>query len=200
MGKKRFLGLVIFAAVLFAAIAIKAQDVEYFQPFNVYTDKNARGNHFAASGWMGDYSDLNFTDASKDNPYSGDTCIKISYRANASQGARWTGMYWQNPPNNWGEKKGGYDLTGSKKVTFWARGEKGQERIETIKIGGITGTYSDSDIAIAGPIILTQEWQQYEINLEGKDLSSISGGFCWATNLDVNPDGCAFYLDDIIYE
>ena len=44
------------------------------------------------------------------------------------------------------------------------------------------------------------DWKQYVINLEGKDLSSISGGFAWATNLDVNPDGATFYLDDIRYE
>jgi hypothetical protein len=51
-----------------------------------------------------------------------------------------------------------------------------------------------------GPVVLTKDWQQYEIDLSGKDISYISGGFCWSTNLDVNPDGCTFYLDDIRYE
>lgn len=200
MGKKRFLGLMIFAALVFTTMALQAQSVEFFEPFNVYTDKNARGNHFSASGWMGDYSDITFTESWRENPHSGTDCIKVKYGPNASQGARWAGMYWQNPPNNWGEKKGGYDLTGAKKLTFWARGEKGGERVETVKIGGLTGTYPDSDTATAGPIILTKDWQQYSINLDGKDLSYISGGFVWATNLDVNPNGCTFYLDDIIYE
>ena len=49
-------------------------------------------------------------------------------------------------------------------------------------------------------MVLTTDWQQFTIDLEGKDLSSISGGFCWATNLDVNPDGAMFYLDDIRFE
>ena len=200
MGKKRFLGLAIFVALLFGAIAIKAQDVAYFEPFNVYTDKNARGNHYAPSGWMGDYSDVSFNDANRETPHTGSTCIKIIYRPNASQGARWAGMFWQNPPNNWGEKKGGYDLTGATKLTFWARGEKGGERIEEVKMGGISGTYPDSDSASLGPVILTKDWQKYEIDLEGRDLSYVSGGFCWATNLDVNPEGCTFYLDDIRYE
>ncbi len=200
MGKKRFLGLIIFAALAFTTMALQAQSVEFFEPFNVYTDKNASGNHFSPSGWMGDYSDINFTDAWKENPYSGISCIKVEYKPNSSQGARWAGTYWQNPPNNWGEKKGGYDLTGAKKLTFWARGEKGGERIEEVKIGGLSGTYPDSDVATAGPIILTKDWQQYSINLDGKDLSYISGGFVWATNLDVNPNGCTFYLDDIRYE
>jgi len=200
MGKKRFLGLIVFAALSFTTIALMAQDVDYFEPFNVYIDKNARGNHFAASGWMGDYSDVAFSDAWKENPHSGMSCIKITYRSNVSQGARWAGMYWQNPPNNWGEKKGGYDLTGAKRLTFWARGEKGGERIEEVKIGGLTGSYSDTDTVGIGPIILTREWQEYTINLEGRDLSYISGGFCWGTNLDVNPDGAVFYFDDIRYE
>ena len=52
MGKKRFIGLIVFAALLFTAMAIKAQEVTYFQPFNVYSDKNARTNHYIASGWM----------------------------------------------------------------------------------------------------------------------------------------------------
>jgi len=133
-------------------------------------------------------------------PINSTATIKVTYRPNVSQGARWAGMYWQNPPNNWGEKKGGFDLTGAKKLTFWARGENGGERIEEVKMGGINGTYPDSDIASAGPIILTRDWQQYSIDLLGKDLSYISGGFVWATNLDVNPNGCTFYLDDIRYE
>jgi len=200
MGKKRFLGFVVFVAMLFAAMAIKAQDIEIFEPFNVYTDKNARGNHYVPSGWMGDYSDVAFTDACTDNPHTGNTCIKVAYRSSVSQGARWAGMYWQNPPNNWGNRKGGYDLTGAKKLTFWIRGEEGGERVEEIKIGGMSGTYPDSDSASVGPIVLTKEWQQHEVNLKGLDLSYISGGFCWATNLDVNPDGATFYIDDIRYE
>jgi len=200
MGKKRFLGLTIFAVVLFAAIAIKAQEVSVFEPFNIYTDRNATDNHYAPSGWMGDTKDIVLNDASTQQSHSGGSCIKITYKPDVSQGARWAGMYWQNPPNNWGEKKGGYDLTGAKKLTFWVRGELGGERIEEFKMGGLSGTYPDSDSASIGPVMLTTEWKQYEIDLRGKDLGHISGGFCWATNLDSNPNGCTFYLDDIRYE
>jgi hypothetical protein len=201
MGKKRFLGFLVFAALTFTAMALTAQeDKAYFEPFNVYTDKAARGNHYTPSGYMGDFSDVSITDGWQENCYSGQTCIKITYRPDASQGARWAGVQWQYPPDNWGEKKGGFDLTGAKKLSFWARGEKGGERVEEFKIGGISKTYPDSDIAAAGPIVLTPQWQKYEIDLSGKDLSYISGGFCWSSNLDVNPDGATFYLDDIIYE
>ena len=171
-----------------------------FKILPVYTDAKSPDNHYIPSGWMGDFGDLKFNDKYMEKPHSGSTSVQIIYSNKATQGARWSGIYWQNPPNNWGTRPGGYDLTGAKKVTFWARGEKGGERIEEFKIGGITGEYADSDVAGIGPVVLTADWQQFTIDLEGKDLSSISGGFCWATNLDVNPDGATFYLDDIRYE
>ncbi len=171
-----------------------------FRNFPIYTDESSPDNHYYPSGWMGDYSDLTFDSAYLQNPHSGSTSIRISYSNKATQGARWTGIYWQNPANNWGNRPGGYDLTGSTKLTFWARGEKGGERIEEFKMGGMTGEYSDSDLAGIGPVVLTQEWKQYTIELEDKDLSSITGGFAWAANIDNNPDGMVFYLDDIRYE
>ena len=149
---------------------------------------------------MGDFGDIKVNEKFSKKPHSGNTCIQIVYGNKASQGARWAGVYWQNPPNNWGTRPGGFDLTGAKKLTFWARGEKGGERIEEFKIGGITGEYADSDVAGIGPVKFGKDWQRYTIDLQGKDLSSISGGFCWSTNLEVNPEGVTFYLDDIRYD
>lgn len=169
-------------------------------PFYVYADSTSPKNHFIPSGWMGDYGDMKLDTRSKEDPYLGDTCIKIVYSGKATQGARWAGMYWQHPANNWGNVDAGYDLSKSAKITFWARGEKGGERIEEFKIGGIMGEFSDSDTAGIGPVILNKEWTQYSIDLKGKDLSFVIGGFCWSTNIDVNPEGANFYLDEIKYE
>lgn len=169
-------------------------------PFYVYADRGSISNHFIPSGWMGDYSDLKVDVGALDNPYFGKTCIKITYTNKVSNGARWAGIYWQNPPNNWGGMDAGFDLSNATKVTFWARGEKGGERIEEFKVGGIMGEYSDSDTAGIGPVVLERDWKQYTIDLKGKDLSYLIGGFAWATNLDVNPDGAVFYLDEIKYE
>ncbi len=168
-------------------------------PFYVYADRSSI-NHFISSGWMGDYSDLKFNGTSKENPYLGDTCIKIIYGNKASQGSRWAGMFWQEPANNWGTIDAGYDLSKAVKLSFWAHGENGGERIEEFKVGGIMGEYSDSDSANIGPVILNKEWTQYSIDLKGKDMSYIIGGFCWAANLDNNPQGVTFYLDEIKYE
>ncbi|UCB56793.1 MAG: hypothetical protein JSV30_06270 [Candidatus Omnitrophota bacterium] len=170
-------------------------------PFNVYTERSSVFNHFIPSGWMGDYSDLKIDEAWTADPHSGVTCLRVVYSGKVSQGARWAGMFWQNPPNNWGQvKDAGFDLSQARKLTFWARGENGGERIEEFKMGGISGDYGDSDTAGIGPVMLTPEWKQYTIDLSGKDLSYIIGGFCFSTNVDVNPEGCIFYLDDIKYE
>ena len=71
------------------------------------------------------------------------------------------------------------------------------------KAGGIhdrTKRYKDSFEVSLGRIPLTREWQQHRINLEGKDLSSVIGGFCWVASQPANPDGLTFYLDDIRFE
>jgi hypothetical protein len=169
-------------------------------PFYIYADSTSVANHFIPSGWMGDYGDIKYEGASKEDPYLGNTCIKIVYNGKGAQGARWAGIFWQNPANNWGTIDKAFDLSKATKLTFWARGAKGGERIEEFKVGGIMGEYSDSDSASISPVILTPEWTQYTIDLKGKDLSYIIGGFCWATNVDVNPEGATFYLDEIKFE
>ena len=168
--------------------------------FYVYSDHQKLGNHFAPSGWMGDVSDIHFDDSSRENPRSGATCIRITYTGRSSQGSGWAGLYWQNPANNWGENEGGYDLSGKRRLTFWARGAKGGEVISEFKMGGLSGTKGDSDSASITSIVLSKDWQPYTIELSGKDLRHIIGGFCWVVNRDSNPSGMTFFLDDIRYE
>jgi hypothetical protein len=215
MRKALLFGLFAFMIGLFAVITGCARQEELvieefeaedtvtsrdFKIFNVYTDKASPGNHYIPSGWMGDFGDIKINDLCMENAHSGTTCIKIEYSPLRSQGAGWIGIYWQNPANNWGSKKAGFDLTGAKKLTFWVRGENGGEIISEFKMGGITGEFSDSDAAGIGPAMLTQDWKRYEIDLSGKDLSHIIGGFCFSANMDDNPDGFTIYLDDIMYE
>lgn len=204
MSKKMLFLVVLFVMIVAPQVSVRGADYDYakadFDPFVVYSNRSSRDNHYIASGWMGDYGDIRYTEGHSDNPHSGTTCIKVTYTAEGSQGAGWAGMYWQWPPNNWGERKGGFDLTGATKLSFWVRGEKGGEQIMEFKMGGLTGTYSDSDTASIGPIELSTDWQQYTIDLTGLDLSYISAGFCWVTNSMAAPEGCEFYLDDVVFE
>ncbi len=172
-----------------------------FVSFPVYLDKGNRENHYIPSGFMPNGNCISFDDAWEQNCQSGKTCIRIQYDVACSRNdQKWAGIYWLNPANNWGTKKGGFNLTGAKKLVFWAKGEKGGEQIQEFTIGGITGDYPDTDTAVIGPVILTNDWQEYTVDLRGKDLSYISGGFSWTTNEEVNQEDCIFYLDNIRFE
>ena len=50
-----------------------------------------------------------------------------------------------------------------------------------------------------GPIKLTQEWKQFTIDLTGKDLRHIVGGFMFLLRRSENPMGAVFYFDEIVY-
>ncbi len=154
---------------------------------------------YVPSGWMGDYQavkvDYNYVNGS----HSGLYCQKWIYSGKKTNGQGWAGVFWQNPPNNWGDVDGGFNLSGSTKLTFWARGEKGGE-IVTFGMGGITRRYSDSAKAELPKVTLTKEWGQYTIDLKNKNLARVIGGFFWKANRADNTSGCTFYLDDIVYE
>jgi len=165
----------------------------------VYTEYQDPNNHFIPSGWMGDYSDLNFRDAETTRPRAGKYCIKMGYKAKG--GAGWGGIYWQTPANNWGNvEKAGFDLSKAKKLTFWARGEKGGEVITKVKVGGISGNFPDSDDVTVEGITLTDQWTQHTVDLAGKNLTKIIGGFCVVFAKNDNPDGATIYLDDILFQ
>jgi co-chaperonin GroES (HSP10) len=174
-------------------------DRHLFRTLYVFLDEDSLQNHYHPSGWVGDYDAIRRV-SWKENAHSGESCLKFVYTGKTPQGAGWVGVYWQNPVNNWGDVKGGYNLKGARKLTFWARGDKGGETINRFGIGGIGGEYPDSARTEIGSVILEKEWRQYSINLSGKDLSYISGGFYWITDKNTNPEGCVFYIDDIRYE
>jgi hypothetical protein len=172
-----------------------------FKPFLVYQDKGSL-NRFVPSGYMPTGECIKMDDVWRDNCKDA-SCIKVVYDIGCSlKSRRWAGVYWLNPPDNWGDRKGGYNLTGARRLVFWARGEAGGERIAEFRLGGVGNgrEYPDSDTASIGPVILSKEWKEYEIDLRGKDLTYISGGFAWIANTDDNPSSCVFYLDHIRYE
>ncbi len=162
----------------------------------IYLNGYSDDYFFYPTGWMGDSRDFkvdfNFKEADKE-------CIKIEYIPNGHRG--WAGLAWQYPPNNWGNRKeGGIDLRGYKKLVFYAKGEKGNEKISEIKIGGIEGQYADSDSAWIGNLKLTNIWTKYEIDLKGKNLVNIISGLNIILNKYDNKYGCSIYLSDIYFE
>ena len=173
-----------------------------FKPFIVYQDKGSL-NRFVPSGYMPTGECLLQDDHFTEKCAEGKTCIKAQYDVECSRKSRkWAGVYWLSPADNWGDHRGGFNLNGATRLIFWAKGEKGGERIEEFKFGGVGfgREYPDSDTAMIGPVILSNEWREYTIDLRGKNLTYISGGFAWVANSDNNSEVCIFYLDHIHYE
>jgi exo-beta-1,3-glucanase (GH17 family) len=170
-----------------------------YPPFYVYADANASYNHFVPEGFMGCWQGIKVDQNDTTNPYSGTGSMKISYTPCAPG---WAGIYWWDPPGgDWCDKQGGFDLTGWTKLTFWAKGSKGEETVE-FKVGGLKNANEDScdSISLAAttyPILLTTEWTQYTIPLYGQSLDQIAGGFVWVTD---STEPITIYLDEIKFE
>lgn len=164
-------------------------------PFTVFDDKGSTNNHYVASGWMGTTKGIKMDEGCATNPHGGASCLRFEY----SEPAEWAGVVWQDPANDWGDQPGGWNLTGAKKLKFWARGEKGGESV-SFKFGvlGADKKYSDSATGAINEVKLTKEWKEYTIDLEGKDLTRIKTGFVWAVAGQGSP--VVFFLDDIRFE
>ena len=171
-------------------------------PLVVYSEAFSynRPFQFVPSGWMGDVHATQVNDAWKRDPHSGDTCMRFQYDTTVPWIHGWTGVCWQYPANNWGNINGGVNLTGAKKLTFWAKGESGEEFI-SFKVGGNYGVFSDTTEIIIGPVKLSKIWKKYSIELINEDLSHISCGFGWVIDKthQVTPE-VIFYLDEMRFE
>jgi hypothetical protein len=160
-------------------------------PFPVYED-SFEHMPWAPSGWMGSIESLTLDGANTENPFEGTSSIKLRYEGTFG----WVGVAWQNPPNNWGDQDGGFDLTGANELELWARGEYGGEKIK-IGVGLLEKdrAFPDSGIASVDGIVLTREWQRYTIPLKKLDLSSLKTGFVVVTTGRSSP--VTIYLDSI---
>ncbi len=166
-------------------------EVRTRMPVSVYED-SFEAMPWAPSGWMGSTESLTLDGDFADMPHKGTASIKMRYEGKYG----WVGVAWQNPPNNWGDMEGGFDLTGATELELWARGEYGGEKIS---IGvGLLGTDTanpDSAKTKVDNIVLTREWQRYGVALKNVDLSSIKTGFVVTLTGRTTP--VTVYLDSI---
>ncbi len=160
-------------------------------PCAVYAD--GAPERWFPSGYMGNTGAVKMDLACTDSPYSGDTCIRVDYNASDN----WAGVMWQSPANDWGKAAGGFNLDSATMLEFWARGEKGGEKI-SFQIGGLDKTeFPDSDKVELKDVTLKPQWTRYRIPLDGRNLSCIKTGFQWVIAHPGKP--VTFYLDDIRY-
>ncbi len=186
----------------------------YLSRFSVYDDASSAANNFHVRGYMGTAA-AHMAEDWTNRPRSGVNCIRASVDTLAY--GYWAGCYFlngylqgmdRNPRPNWGEiPDAGINLAGATKLTFWARGETGTETVEFYCLGigrdtnsgAALAAYPDSSFKLStGWVTLTTEWKQYTINLQGRDLGYVLGGFGWSSHS--SPGGVVFYLDDISYD
>jgi hypothetical protein len=154
----------------------------------------ARPGPYSPSGWMGEIASIAMQDQSGGHLRGQSGALEVAFKSTHG----WGGVVWQDPPNDWGTRPGGYDLSSATRLAFWARGARGGERV-TFGYGliGIDKRFHDSALDRL-EITLGREWQKYVIDLAGRDLSCIKSGFLWTVQAQAEP--LTFFLDDVRYE
>jgi hypothetical protein len=185
------------AATANMPIRVSGQDVQFDQPteipFVVY-DGTDQSSFFAPTGWMGDTDAIQVDMESTENPQSGTRCIKCQYRSESG----WGGVVWQHPHDDWGERPGGKNFSGATRLTFWARGSKGGEKVKFgIGLLGRDKAFWDTTKK-EQEFVLSDSWQQFTIDLNDANLQRIKTPFFWV--LEGNGEPLVFYLDSIVIE
>ncbi len=164
-------------------------------PLVIYDDSDKEKPPYIPAGWMGNAKALKVDRECADNPHTGMTCMKFEYRDPEG----WAGVVWQSPAGDWGDKPGGWNLTGAKRLVFWARGAHGDETV-SFEFGLLGGdkAYPDTGHGKLADVTLTSDWREYAIELGSEDLSRIKTGFSFVLKGQNKP--VTFYLDDIRFE
>ncbi|NCC51985.1 MAG: hypothetical protein EOM20_12325 [Spartobacteria bacterium] len=193
----------------------------YHTDFHIYDDYCSPGNHFPERARVGatgqEHNIPPMNEACMSQPHSGNHCIECTFVAEKGNWGGWFFMNgafldeWDAPRPNWGtENAPGYYLEGATKLTFWARGAQGGEKVRFSCLGlgwkshapSPSAPFSDSaNRKSTGYITLQKEWTRYTIDVSGLDLNNVLLGFAWETKSTINrhKDIC-FYLDDISFD
>ena len=166
-----------------ALAAAKHAGAKVSLPLVIYSDGQGPSGYIPA-GWMGNAAAIKYNGSCTTHPRKGGSnCLKIQYTSRSG----WGGIAWQNPANNWGDQSGGFNLTGAKKLTFWARGKKAGQ---VVNFGfGLIGSDKKYHDTAKGKlsVTLTRHWKKYSISLKGKDLKRIVVGFFWTAAANGKP-------------
>lgn len=161
-------------------------------PFYVYKDS---GNiPYAPSGYMGDFKDLKINMSNTKEVHSGKTAIKLSYNSNGG----WYGLAFQDPGNDWGDSLGGYNIDGAKTLSFWAKSNSWDARVE-FGFGLIDKDKKYPDTSKKSiDVKLSTIWEKYTIEIKKEDMSCIKTGFVLFSGGIGTP--YEIYIDDIVFE
>jgi hypothetical protein len=161
-------------------------------PFYVYKDNE--NLPYVLSAYMGNYEFIEVDLGNFETVKEGKTAIKISFKGRD----QWYGVGFVDPANDWGDVLGGYNISGAKTFSFWAKASHNNLKV-TIGFGLIEGDkpFPDSSKELV-EVSLTNTWEKYTIKTKKLDLSCIRSGFV----LFFSGGGMShnIYLDDIVFE
>jgi hypothetical protein len=112
-------------------------------------------------------------------------CLNVEYKVDGTDPGT---IVWRYPKDNNGESKGN-DLTGVRRLTFYARSSPPMTVLFTV------GAFPTDSAKKYKQFDLSNERELYQIDLSNEDLSNIRGGFACT----LNSKGIV-YLDNINYE
>lgn len=162
-------------------------------PFVVYDDGD-QPQPYIPSGYMGNYDAMAVDLYHKEHVHSGNSAIQIKYNSNKD----WYGLGFVDPANDWGDILGGYDISGAKTFSFWAKASISNVKA-TIGFGLIDKDKPYPDSAKKSiDIELTTEWKKYTIKTKNLDLSCIRSGLVLFSSAQIFSH--EIYLDDIVFE
>jgi hypothetical protein len=163
------------------------------------------------SGFMGDAMKENGATASLEaasDCHCGHGCYRVEFKPGT---VRWAAFAWQRVPEgdaNWGEYPGAnLSKAGYRSLRVWAKGELegGTLPKAQFKSGGnVAPKYASTNRAsytVAGPFVeLTNNYEQYCLDLSGKDLSNVVSPFTVVISRASNrQDKVSVLIDDVYF-
>ena len=134
------------------------------------------------------------------------TCVQVTFD-NLDKAPHWGGLVVPVKQDYWGKEpdlKAGLDLSKSKRLVFWLKGENGNEQVQIKAAITNSQEYGDSaEIPLATDwLTLTKEWTKYEIEIkDGEQLKRVITPFVIIANEAHNDSGkVVIYVDEIYYE
>jgi hypothetical protein len=162
-------------------------------PFYVYKDNS--NLPYVLAAYMGDYKTIDVNLNNTETVKSGKNAIKISFKGKNE----WYGLGFVDPANDWGDILGGYNISGAKTFSFWAKASYDNLKVKAgfglIEKGD--KPFPDSSKKIE-ELSLTTQWKKYSIKLKKLDLNCIRSGFV----IFVSGEGMShtIFIDEIVFE
>ena len=162
-------------------------------PFYVYKDNS--NLPYVLAAYMGDYKTIDVNLNNIEAVKSGKNAIKISFKGKNE----WYGLGFVDPANDWGDILGGYNISGAKTFSFWAKASYDNLKVKAgfglIEKGD--KPFPDSSKKIE-ELSLTTQWKKYSIKLKKLDLNCIRSGFV----IFVSGEGMShtIFIDEIVFE